>query len=171
MSASVLCQHVWSCDECSKFFYKKLLPYKELIKFTATAKLLELKLLQLSFVHALPAREMASKPDELELFQSDVWNLPCSDNHLVLLSKLIADWKEMAPYLSLTSTDEVDILTRYPHSAPCRRREMLRIWSQKNGPDATYKKLALIFQECDRKDLFSKINELVTSASSMSCEG
>ena len=143
------------------------MPYKEL-KFTATVKLLELKLLH---VHALLAREMASKPDELELFQSNVWNLPCSDNHLVLLSKLIADWREIAPYLGLTSTDEVDILTRYPHSAPCQRREMLRIWSQKNGPDANYKKLALIFQNCGREDLFSMINELVTSASSTSHEG
>ena len=97
---------------------------------------------------------MASKSDELELVQSDVWNLPCSDNHLVLLSKLIDKWIEMAPYLSLTSTDEVDIVTRYPHSAPCQRIEMLRIWSQKNGPGATYKKLAGIFQDCDRKDLF-----------------
>ena len=112
---------------------------------------------------------MASKPDEL--FQSEVWNLPCSDNHLVHLSELIAKWEEMAPYLSLTSTDEEDILTHYPRSAPCQRREMLRIWSQKNGPDATYKKLASIFWNCDRKDLFSEINELVTSASSTSHEG
>ena len=170
MSASVffgcvsMSGHVFNY-EC--ILFKKLLPYKEL-KFTATA---ELKLLPFHSVCALLAREMASKPDELELFQSDVWNLQCSDNHLVLLSKLIADWREMAPYLSLTRTDEVDILTRYPHSAQCQRREMLRIWSLKNGPDATYKELALIFQDCDRKDLFSKINELVTSASSKLCEG
>ena len=128
---------------------------------------------KLSFpsVRVLLEKEMASKPDEFELFQSDVWDLPCSDNHLVLLSKLIAEWREMAPYLGLTSTDEVDILTRYPHSAPCQRREMLRIWGQKNGLHATYKKLAWIFQDCDRKDLFSKIKELVTSASSTSREG
>ena len=113
--------------------------------------------------------EMASKPDEL--FQSEVWNQPCSDNHLVHISELIAKWEEMAPYLSLESTDEEDIFTRYPRSALCQRREMLRKWSQKNGPDATYKKLALIFWNCGRKDLFSKINELVTSASSRSQEG
>ena len=153
--------HVFSY-EC--IFFKKILPYKEL-KFTATAEL------NLLHVRALLAREMASKPDELELFQSDVWNLPCSDNHLVLLSKLIADWREMAPYLSLTRTDEVDILTHYPHSAPCQRREMLRIWSRKNGLHATYKKLAWIFQDCDRKDLFSKIKELVNTASITSHEG
>ena len=112
---------------------------------------------------------MASKPDEL--FQSDVWNLQCSDNHLVHLSELIADWREMAPYLGLTRRDEVDILTYSPYSASCQRREMLRIWSQKNGPDATYKTLALIFQDCKREDLFSKINDLVNSARSKSYEG
>ena len=112
---------------------------------------------------------MASKPDEL--FQSDVWNLQCSDNHLVYLSELIADWREMAPYLSLTKTDEVDILTHYPHSASCQRIEMLRKWREKNGPHATYNKLALVFQDWGRKDLFSKINELVISASSTSHEG
>ena len=113
--------------------------------------------------------EMESKTDEI--FQSDVWNLPCSDNHLVLISKLIADWREMALYLGLTKTDERNILTCYPQSAPCQRIEMLRIWSQKNGTGATYKKLALVFQDCDRKDLFSKINELVNSASSKPHEG
>ena len=112
---------------------------------------------------------MASKPDEL--VQSDVWNLPCSDNHLVQLSELIADWREMAPYLGLTRTDEEDIFTCYPRSAPRQRIEMLRKWSQKNGPHATYNKLALVFQNCGRKDLFSKINELVISASSTSHEG
>ena len=120
-------------------------------------------------MHSWQAREMASKPDEL--VQSDVWYLPCTDNNLVFLSKLITDWREMAPYLDLTKTDEEDILTRYPRSAPCQRIEMLRIWSQKNGPDATYKRLAGIFQDCDRKDLFSKINELVTSASIKSHKG
>ena len=131
-----------------------------------TAKLLELSF---PFVYVLLAREMASKPGEL--VQSDVWNLPCSDNHLVLLSKLIADWREMAPYLGLTSTDEVDILTCHPFSAPCQRIKLLRRWSQKNGPGATYKKLALVFQNCNREDLLSEINELVTSASSTSHGG
>ena len=125
--------------------------------------------LSFSSVYALLVGEMASKPDEL--VQTDVWNLPCSDNHLVLLSELIVDWKEMGPYLSLTRTDEEDIFTCYPRSAQCQRIEMLRIWSQKNGQHATYKKLAVIFQNCNREDLFSKISELVTSASIKSHEG
>ena len=85
---------------------------------------------------------MASRPVDPPL-----WNEPCSDSHLVQISKWIPEWKEVAPFLSLSPTDEVDILNYSPHSTQVQRIRMLRTWSQKNGKDATYRRLADAFKE------------------------
>ena len=98
----------------------------------------------------------------------DHWNQPCSDAHLVELSKSITNWEEVSSFLGLTEIDDEDIRTRYPNSAPAQRVAMLRTWSEKHGADATYTRLAAAFQQCDRRVLLEKISELVTAEESTS---
>ena len=43
---------------------------------------------------------------------------------------------------------------------------MMRLWKEKHGKDATYNRLATVFQLCNRKDLLDKIYELVTKEKS-----
>lgn len=92
----------------------------------------------------------------------DKWNQPCCDNHLVHIAEVITDWQELAPYLGLTQVDEENIIHQYHESLPCQRRQMLRIWHQRNGSAATYKDLASVFQHCSRQDLVDKIGELIS---------
>lgn len=109
---------------------------------------------------------MASQPENPAL--SNAWDEPCSDSHLVLISTLIADWRELAPFLELTKAEEVDIIGYPPRPIPAQRVEMMRLWSQKHGKDATYNRLATVFQLCNRKYLLDELSELVTSSRSLS---
>ena len=89
----------------------------------------------------------------------------CSDKHLYQISKLIADWKEVAPELRLTQQDEADILEYAPYSVSTQRITMLRKWRQKYGTAATYQRLSDAFRDCGRQDLVDKISELVHTSS------
>ena len=93
-----------------------------------------------------------------------LWNNSCSDEHLHQISQLIAEWKEVAPALGLTQPDEADITGYAPFSVPAQRLHMLRMWRQKNGTAATYRRLADVFKNCARQDLVDKISELVSAA-------
>ena len=88
---------------------------------------------------------------------------PCSEQHLVLISTLIADWRAVAPYLELTQADEAAILVFSPHSLPGQTLTMLRTWCQRNGAAATYKRLSDALSHCGRQDLVDKIHELATT--------
>ena len=55
-------------------------------------------------------------------------NLPCLDSDLVEISQLIHDWREIAPVLGLTQTDEENIIGYSPNSVPVQRRTMLTTW-------------------------------------------
>ena len=92
-----------------------------------------------------------------------LWNKLCSDEHLHQISQLIAEWREVAPALGLTQPDEVEITGYAPLSVPVQRLHMLRMWRQKNGTAATYRKLADAFRNCARQDLVDKIRELVSA--------
>ena len=46
------------------------------------------------------------------------WDQPCLDSDLVEISQLIHDWREIAPVLGLTQTDEQNILGFAPNSVP-----------------------------------------------------
>ena len=91
------------------------------------------------------------------------WDGQCSDQHLYQISQLIAEWREIAPALGLTQSDEVNIVGQAPTSVPAQRIAMLRIWKQKNGAGGTYRKLADVFSKCDRQDIVDEIVQLVTS--------
>ena len=104
---------------------------------------------------------MASQPENPSL-----WDEPCFDSHLIQISKWIPEWKEVAPFLKLTSVDEVDIFEYCPRSTQAQRIKMLRTWREKHGKNATYNRLAEAFKDCDRQDLVDKLSEFVTKESS-----
>ena len=84
----------------------------------------------------------------------------CLDSDLVELSQLIHDWREIAPVLGLTQTDELNILGNAPNSVPAQRTTMLRTWSQRHGQAATYYRLADAFWRCGRVDLVERVRQL-----------
>ena len=107
---------------------------------------------------------------DLPVSSSSLWTQPCTDQHLWRMSQLISDWREMAPALGLTRTDEMNIMEYAPHSLPAQRVEMLRTWRHKLGTAATYSRLADAFSVCGKQDLVDAITELVTAASAESGE-
>ena len=96
-------------------------------------------------------------------------DLPCLDSDLVEISQLIHDWKEIAPVLGLTQTDEENIIGYSPNS---QRRTMLTTWRKRRGPAATYSRLANAFRQCGRQELVERVSVLVERRdTSLSCLG
>ena len=78
------------------------------------------------------------------------------------ISQLIHDWREIAPVLGLTQTDEENIIAGYsPNSVPVQRRTMLTTWRKRHGPAATYSRLANAFRQCGRQELVERVSVLV----------
>ena len=98
----------------------------------------------------------------LFLISTGLLDQKCSTNHLIHISELIAQWRDIAPSLGLTPTDEQDIIGDAPFSIQRQRTGMLYKWSEKEGDNATYRKLAEIFKQCGRQDIVDKIKRLVT---------
>ena len=90
----------------------------------------------------------------------DAWNQPCSHEHLLRISELIADWTEIAPYLDLEETDVADI--KQCGNLPAQRLGMLKTWRQRHGKSATYTKLTDALKTSKRQDLVDKIEELIS---------
>ena len=101
---------------------------------------------------------------DISVSSPSLWTQPCTDQHLWRMSQLIPDWREVAPALGLTRTDEMNIMEYAPHSLPAQRVEMLRTWRHKLGTAATYSRLADAFSVCGKQDLVDAITELVTAA-------
>ena len=97
--------------------------------------------------------------------QQDGWNQPCSEDHFLHVSKHIAEWTEIAPYLEVTPTDVASIRQHDSTSLSAQTLGMLRKWRQKHGTEATYKRLADAFRKCERQDLVEKICELIAGKS------
>ena len=98
----------------------------------------------------------------LFLISTGLLNQKCSNDHLIHISKLIAQWRDIAPSLGLTPADEQDIIGDAPQSIQRQRIGMLYKWSVKEGDNATYQKLAEIFKQCERQDIVDEIKRLVT---------
>ena len=102
--------------------------------------------------------------------ESVVWDQQCSNEHLHQISQSIAEWREVAPDLGLTATDEVDITGYAPSSVPVQRTKMMRTWSQRKGEKATYRNLKETFTNCGRQDLVAVIKEFVSQRASSESE-
>ena len=96
------------------------------------------------------------------LISTGLWDQKCSNDHLIHISTLIAQWRDVAPFLGLTPADEQDIIGDAPQSIQRQRIGMLYKWSEKEGDNATYWKLAERFKQCRRQDIVDEIKRLVT---------
>ena len=93
----------------------------------------------------------------------------CTARHLAVISRKIADWRAVSPFLGLTEADECAILESNPNSE-ARRIAMLRKWKQKEGAKATYKRLCRAFRECERADLADLVEQLLLTENSSSSD-
>ena len=91
-------------------------------------------------------------------------NQECSEQHFAKISRLIVDWREIAPFLRLTEAEEINIRDSTPHSIPTQKMAMLRKWKEKLGTKATYKCLCQAFEDCEKGNLLVK--QLAASSSS-----
>ena len=95
----------------------------------------------------------------------------CSEKHLAKISVWIIDWREISPFLGLTAADEREILGAVPPlSVRSQKIAMLRLWKEKRGTKATYKRLCRAFRECDMLDLEEKVENLLAESSSSSSD-
>ena len=98
-----------------------------------------------------------------------LWDQLCSDFHLQDISRLIAEWRDIAPALGLTEVEENTVI-RDAHTQPVQRLAMLRTWKKKHGVLATYKSLADAFTRCGRQDLVDIVTDLVQETSNTAGE-
>ena len=95
----------------------------------------------------------------------------CSEKHLAQISVWITEWREISPFLGLTAAEEQEILgTVPPLSVRSQKIAMLRLWKEKRGAKATYKRLCQAFRECDMLDFEEKVKKLLEVSSSSSSD-
>ena len=96
-----------------------------------------------------------------------LFNQPCSDAHLSLISEWIPDWIVMAPFLGLGTQDELGCFAQDGSSAYISSTQtgmaMLSAWKERHGYGATYGRLAHSFIQCGRRDLAERVSQLQTS--------
>ena len=80
-------------------------------------------------------------PEEmLSKFPSQDLDKVCADIHLVELTRYIAEWHDLSPFLNLTPAEEREIESVFPPRTPTRQRiDALRKWRMKMGEKATYR--------------------------------
>lgn len=81
--------------------------------------------------------------------------------HLHKIASWICDWEMIATDFGIND-QQVEAITRdNPQRTGLQKREMLRLWMQKLGKDATYSKLIDIFKSDDNGDMVDRIKDLV----------
>ena len=89
-----------------------------------------------------------------------------SDTHVADIVNGFTEWELMAPYLDLSRSDEHDIKDKYLYKPKLQRREALRLWKQRNGSKATYRKLIEIFCHQGRVDVAERVRDLTQQTDS-----
>ena len=92
----------------------------------------------------------------------------CTRLHIEKIAEDIEDWQELAPYFSLTEADEETIQNSHAHQPELRKRKMLWMWVEKNGNEATYRKMKNIFSQAEKALLADKLLEILQDAYSQS---
>ena len=96
-------------------------------------------------------------------------DVPCSDYHLASLSKKGFKWEPLAPYLGITSKNEEDRI-RQERWDTHQCRQMLWMWKQKRGDQATYAKLKKYFSLTNNPARANQIDELLHNPYSYSSQ-
>ena len=116
---------------------------------------------------------MAFSPDrarDISDLADVAMNKTCSVKHLAKISIWIKEWRDIAPFLDLTEAEEHEILGSAPHSVRLQKKAMLRLWKEKRGTKATYKRLCRAFRDCEMLDLEEKVEKLLAESSSSSSD-
>ena len=108
---------------------------------------------------------MASKEGLFDNIDPERLDQPCRDKHLSEISDLIPRWEELTPYLDLTDV-EVEDINKTNSSPMLCRRAMLKVWKQKKGKNATYRKLAKILASQGRRNVAETLCETVKGSTS-----
>jgi len=87
---------------------------------------------------------------------------PCTPEHRNTIALCITHWKELAPFIDLSCTDEEEI-DDPNRSAKEKNIALLRKWSQKRGNKATYLHLIRGFAKVERCDLIEKLCDIFTA--------
>ena len=88
---------------------------------------------------------------------------PVNDIHLSDIASHITEWRQLAPYLDLSEVEEKDIVDTYPDRPKLQRRDALRMWKEKNGNKATYRRLICILCSQGRVDTAQTLKKLLVS--------
>ena len=84
----------------------------------------------------------------------------CTREHLLDIAIFLTSWREVAPYLSLSSA-EVEVTERDARSEAERKRKMLEVWKDKFGFKATYRVLVETLLKIGRADQAQKVCHLL----------
>ena len=86
---------------------------------------------------------------------------PCRPEHRNAIALCITHWKELAPFIDLSCTDEEEI-DDPNRSVKEKNIALLRKWNQKRGKKATYLHLIKGFAIVERRDLIEKLCDIFT---------
>ena len=77
----------------------------------------------------VPARPIHNLEEQLSKFPAELLDNLCADVHLDKLSRSIAEWRDLSPYLCLSPAEERGVLTAFSPATPARQLiDMLRTW-------------------------------------------
>lgn len=76
----------------------------------------------------------------------------CADEHLLEVAKRLSQWRNVAPWLGF-STSCIEGLEYNKFDEEGKKQQMLTLWKQREGHDATYRTLAAVLLKASRKDL------------------
>ena len=83
---------------------------------------------------------ISQKVTDQQLLDSKV-----SEYHMYAIASVMVDWEELAPYLSLTESDQKEIKENFQHSYYLQKKEALFRWSLNSCQGSSYQTLIGIF--------------------------
>ena len=109
---------------------------------------------------------MASVPASLK----SLLDARCSDQVicLELISQHFDNWEEVAHFFSITEAEEMAIKGNHIHQPKIMKRAMLWTWIEKNGDEATFRKMREIFVQAGNAHLGDKLDEILQDEYSQS---
>ena len=112
--------------------------------------------------------EMAESHDPSSEQRPEGWNQPCLEEHLAEIAASIVKWREIAPFLGLTESEEHEILGAVPPLSVLEQKiAMLRLWKKKKGKAATYNRLCRAFRKSKQFDLEDELKEMLAESNSL----
>ena len=91
-----------------------------------------------------------------------------SNKHIAELAKSMTKWRELAPFLKLTEAEEEEIVEQHQGDLWLQKRKALQKWKEKNGGEATYRRLIVIFCAQGRADLAETLKSLLPTSNNKS---